>query len=146
MVLQTQDVYQVESRSGVTIASNGVSSTRFIFDGEASLEDFMNELDNYNIDSFLNTLTPYNYQAFYNSTGMHLDSIDSFDEPVLQAILNSYGVVEIDGYLIKLHPTRNMYAVLPNTASPINQQTFERAASDTDLFNVPFGSISFNRL
>lgn len=128
---------RIELRSGATVSTNGVSSPRFIFNDELSFEGFIQQLNTYNIDSFLTTLTPYNYQSFYNRTGVHLDSVDTFDEPVLEAILNAYGVVEIDGYLIKMHPTWDRIYVLPNTASPADQQAFERAASDVDVSALP---------
>lgn len=114
-----------------------MSSPRFIFDSEVSFDSLMQELDNYDIDSFLNTLTPYNYQAFYNNTSIHLDSIHQIDDATLEAVLNAYGVIEIDGYLIKIDPVLNKAYVMANTASPTEQRAFERAASDVEICDLP---------
>jgi hypothetical protein len=120
-----------------------MTSPRFVFDGETSFEDFMHQLETYDIDSFLTTLSPYHYQSFYNRTGVQLDSIETFDEPVLEAILNAYGVVEIAGYIVRVHPSWDSYHILPNTASSADQQIFERAASDADGSNLPIPTTTF---
>jgi hypothetical protein len=130
----TETNYQIESRSGVTLSSNGVSSPRFVFNSEASFEDFMHDLETFDIDSFLNNLLPHNYQAFYNRTGIRLDS---FGEPVLEAVLNAYGVIEIDGYLIRLNPQWDKFYVMSSATSPAEQRAFERAASDVDICDLP---------
>ncbi|MEM9888364.1 MAG: hypothetical protein AAF849_20890, partial [Bacteroidota bacterium] len=134
--LSTQ-TYQLESRSGVTIVSNGVSSPRFAFNGEIPFGNFMHELETFDLDSFLNTLTAQQYESFYRRTGIDIDAMETFDEPVLETILNAYGVVEIDGYIIRLNPDWDEAYIISNTASPMEQKAFERAASDVDVCGLP---------
>ncbi|MEM9680892.1 MAG: hypothetical protein AAF901_11275 [Bacteroidota bacterium] len=128
-VLENTPNQDIESRNLYPINDRvSIEDGRFVFPNPTVFDEFVNSLLDVNIDSLLATIPPSIYQSFYNRTGILIDG-EELDKSELEAVLNQFGVVEIDGLLYRLnYATRQVY-VLPLSAGTNAIQQF-RAADD----------------